>query len=102
MLKGKKVAINAPDTAANIVPKPKLSARIRVDGIPISSAAARLFATARIYFPGLVRNRKRYKPPVKSIATSAAIRRVPSRVIDPSLKLPAAKSTLYGEVVNAA
>src|SRR5215208_3849850 len=102
MLKGKKVAINAPETAASMVPKPKLNARIRVDGTPINSAAARLFATARMYFPGRVLYRKRYKPAVNSSVTRAAIRRVPRRVVDPTLKLPAAKSTLYGDVVKAA
>ena len=55
MLKGNKVAIRAPETAASMVPKPKLNARTRVDGIPINSAAARLFATARMNFPGRVR-----------------------------------------------
>ena len=49
------VAISMPDTPASATPSPKASDSTRVVGMPTSSAASRLPATARTALPTRVR-----------------------------------------------
>jgi hypothetical protein len=102
MVNGKMVAISAPATAASIAPMPKLRASIQAAGIPISSAAARSDATARMAAPVLDRERKRASPAAAAVAAAAAASRAPGRTSGPNRSDGRTKSTFRGVVVKTA
>src|ERR1039457_1709573 len=80
MVKGNRVDTNAPEDAASAMPMANAKASTMVEEMPISSAASRLSATARMALPGRARYRNSSSANAMMTAAVAAAMWFPAKV----------------------